>query len=118
MTKTVSALYDTYADATSAVRAREAAGIPHSHISMVANRSAADWDDRTAAASDTAKDAGAGAGIGAGGRGLGGLLAGLGVMAIPGVGPVVAAGWLVTTAVGAAAGAAVGGAAGGLIGSL
>jgi hypothetical protein len=39
-------------------------------------------------------------------------------MAIPGVGPVVAAGWLVATAVGAAAGAAVGGAAGGLVGSL
>ena len=29
------------------------------------------------------------------------LLAGLGLMAIPGVGPVVAAGWLVATAVGA-----------------
>jgi hypothetical protein len=118
MTKTVSALYDTYADATAAVRALEAAGIPHSDISMVANRSTADWNDRTTAPSDAAKDAGAGAGIGAGLGGVGGLLAGLGVMAIPGVGPVVAAGWLVATAVGAAAGAAVGGAAGGLIGSL
>ena len=39
-------------------------------------------------------------------------------MAIPGVGPVVAAGWLVATAVGAAGGAVVGGAAGGLVGSL
>jgi hypothetical protein len=39
-------------------------------------------------------------------------------MAIPGVGPVVAAGWLASTAAGALAGAAVGGAAGGLIGSL
>jgi hypothetical protein len=118
MTRTISALYDTYSDATAAVRALEAAGIPHSDISMVANRGSADWNDRTTAPSDTAKDAGAGAGIGAGVGGLGGLLAGLGVMAIPGVGPVVAAGWLVATAVGAAAGAAVGGAAGGLIGSL
>jgi hypothetical protein len=33
-----------------------------------------------------------------------GLLTGLGIMAIPGVGPVVAAGWLVTTLAGAAAG--------------
>jgi hypothetical protein len=43
-----------------------------------------------------------------------GLLAGLGIMAIPGVGPVVAAGWLVSTL----AGAAAGGAAGGVIGAL
>jgi hypothetical protein len=39
-------------------------------------------------------------------------------MAIPGVGPVVAAGWLAATAVGAVTGAAVGGAAGGIIGGL
>jgi hypothetical protein len=118
MTKTVSALYDTFTDATAAVRALEAAGVHHSDISMVANQSTADWDGRVTKVSDAAVDAGAGAGIGAGVGGLGGLLAGLGVMAIPGVGPVVAAGWLVATAVGAAAGAVVGGAAGGLIGSL
>ena len=46
--------------------------------------------------------------------GVAGLLAGLGLMAIPGLGPVVAAGWLVSTA----ALAVTGGAAGGLIGSL
>ena len=50
--------------------------------------------------------------------GVGGLLTGLGLLAIPGVGPVVAAGWLVATAAGAATGAVVGGAAGGLVGSL
>lgn len=50
--------------------------------------------------------------------GAGGLLTGLGIMAIPGVGPVVAAGWLAATAVGAIAGAAVGGAAGGIIGAM
>ena len=43
-----------------------------------------------------------------------GLLAGLGLLAIPGLGPVVAAGWLAAPAVGAAAGAA----AGGLVGAL
>jgi hypothetical protein len=43
-----------------------------------------------------------------------GLLAGLGLLAIPGLGPVVAAGWLASTALGAA----VGGTAGGLIGAL
>lgn len=43
-----------------------------------------------------------------------GLLAGLSSLAIPGVGPVVAAGWLITTLTGAGVGAA----AGGLLGSL
>jgi hypothetical protein len=42
------------------------------------------------------------------------LLAGLGLLAIPGLGPVVAAGWLASTALGAI----VGGTAGGLIGAL
>ncbi|WP_022716829.1 hypothetical protein, partial [Rhizobium mongolense] len=50
--------------------------------------------------------------------GAGGLLAGLGLLAIPGVGPVVAAGWLAATAAGAAAGAVAGGVTGGLIGAL
>lgn len=114
MTKTVSALFDTYAAASSAVSAPT--GISHSDISIVANNSD-NWhkDD---AASEAADDAGKGAGIGAAVGGLGGLLTGLGLMAIPGVGPVVAAGWLASTAAGAVAGAVVGGAAGGIIGGL
>src|SRR5205823_14198094 len=67
---------------------------------------------------NAAEDAGKGAGIGAAVGGVGGLLTGLGLLAIPGIGPVVAAGWLVATAAGAATGAVVGGAAGGLVGSL
>ncbi len=116
MTKTVSALYDTYDAARSAVSALEAAGIPHSDISIVANNSES-WhrDDRE---SNAAAGAGTGAGVGAAVGGVGGLLTGLGMMAIPGVGPVVAAGWLIATAVGAATGAAVGAATGGIIGSL
>ncbi len=50
--------------------------------------------------------------------GLGGLLAGLGLLAIPGLGPVVAAGWLVTTVAGAGIGAAGGAATGGIVGAL
>jgi hypothetical protein len=98
------------------VSALETAGVPHSDISIVANNSD-NWHkgDKT---SDAAEDAGTGAGIGAAVGGLGGLLTGLGLMAIPGVGPVVAAGWLASTAAGAVAGAAVGGAAGGIIGGL
>jgi hypothetical protein len=113
MTRTVSALFDNYSEASSAVSALEAAGIPHSDISIVANNSE-NWHSESNAGTGASAGAGAGAAVG----GIGGLLTGLGIMAIPGVGPVVAAGWLVATAVGAVAGAAVGGAAGGLVGSL
>src|SRR5690242_20797766 len=116
MTQTVTALYDTYDAAVSAVNALEAAGIPHSDISVVSNNVDNRYNkDRH---SNAAEDAGRGAGIGAAVGGVGGLLAGLGLLAIPGVGPVVAAGWLVATAAGAATGAVVGGAAGGLVGAL
>ncbi|MGV8953137.1 MAG: hypothetical protein ACOH2M_18715, partial [Cypionkella sp.] len=73
-----------------------------------------------AATTDTVSPeaAGTGAGIGALLGGAGGLLAGLGALAIPGIGPVVAAGWLVSTALGAVAGAAVGGATGGILGGF
>lgn len=58
------------------------------------------------------------AGVSAGGvlGGAFGLLVGLGALAIPGVGPLIAAGPLLAALSGAAAGAAVGGVAGGLIG--
>ena len=61
---------------------------------------------------------GAVAGIGAGGviGGTLGLLAGIGALAIPGVGPLIAAGPIRATLSGVAAGAAVGGVAGALIG--
>jgi hypothetical protein len=120
MTVTISRLYDTYADAQQAVRGLEAAGIPHSDISIVANNSD-NWysadnkvDRDRDGVDDRAESAGKGAGIGAGIGGTAGLLAGLGLLAIPGLGPVVAAGWLAATAVGAAAGAATGGIVGAL----
>jgi hypothetical protein len=120
MTVTISRLYDSYADAQQAVRGLEAAGIPHSDISIVANNSD-NWysadnkvDRDRDGIDDRAESAGKGAGIGAGIGGTAGLLAGLGLLAIPGLGPVVAAGWLAATAVGAAAGAATGGIVGAL----
>ena len=120
MTVTISRLYDTYADAQSAVRGLEAAGVPHSEIGIVANNSDS-WfstdkkvDRDGDGVDDRAESAGKGAGIGAGIGGTAGLLAGLGLLAIPGLGPVVAAGWLAATAVGAAAGAATGGIVGAL----
>ncbi|UVK41759.1 hypothetical protein LHFGNBLO_005846 [Mesorhizobium sp. AR10] len=113
--KTVTGLFDDYDDATNAVGQLEATGVLHSDISIVANNSR-DWYDNDT--SKAAEDAAGGAGLGALVGGAGGLLTGLGIMAIPGVGPVVAAGWLAATAAGAVAGAAVGGAAGGIIGAL
>jgi len=113
--KTVTGLFDNYDDAADAVGELEAQGIPHSNISIVANNSD-DWYDTDR--SEAVEDAGAGAGIGAVIGGAGGLLTGLGVMAIPGIGPVVAAGWLAATATGIVAGAVAGGAVGGIIGVL
>ncbi len=111
--RTVTALFDDYSDASSAVSRLEAAGVSSSDISIVSNRTGrADGD------SNAGEGAATGAGIGAAVGGAGGLLTGLGLMAIPGVGPVVAAGWLVATAAGAVAGAVAGGATGGLIGAL
>ena len=120
MTKTISRLYDNYTAAQRAVTDLEAAGVPHSDISIVANNSD-EWygndkivDRDRDGVDDRAEGARTGAGIGAGVGGAAGLLTGLGLLAIPGVGPVVAAGWLVATAVGAVAGAATGG----IVGSL
>lgn len=111
--KTVTGLFDTYSDATAAVSNLKSAGIPEGDISIVSNNGDGHYEESNAAAG-----AGTGAGVGAVVGGAGGLLAGLGLLAIPGVGPVVAAGWLAALAVGAVGGAAVGGATGGIIGAL
>lgn len=117
MTKTVSALFDDYQSGASAVSALEAAGVSAADVSIVSNNSD-NWHTGKDRTSDATDDAEAGAGVGATIGGIGGLLAGLGMLAIPGLGPVVAAGWLASTAAGAAAGAVVGAATGGLVGGL
>lgn len=112
--RTVTGLFDSYSDAESAVSRLESSGIASDDISIVSNNGDGRYNDDN----NAAEGAGTGAGIGALVGGAGGLLTGLGLMAIPGVGPVVAAGWLASTAAGAVAGAAVGGATGGIIGAL
>jgi hypothetical protein len=62
--------------------------------------------------------AGAGATSGAVLGGIGGLLLGLGTLAIPGVGPIIVAGEAATTIATTLAGAGIGAAAGGIIGGL
>lgn len=112
--RTVSGLFDTYEHATEAVHALKSAGIRSADISLVANTDPADFapDDRVGESTTTGAEVGAVLG------GAGGLLAGLGILAVPGIGSVLAGGWLFATAIGAAAGAGLGAATGGLIGAL
>lgn len=113
--RVITGLFDSHDHAAEAVRQLRDVGVRSEDISLVANNAEGyaveDGDE-------VAEGAGAGAGIGAILGGAGGLLAGLGTLAIPGIGPVIAGGWLLSTAVGAVAGAAIGGATGGLIGAL
>jgi uncharacterized membrane protein len=111
--RTISALFDSYEHASRAVRSLADAGVSRDDISLVANNANGDVavDNGSHDETNAAKGAELGAATGAGV----GLLAGLGALAIPGVGPVVAGGWLLTTAVGAAIGVASGGILGALL---
>lgn len=115
--KTVSAQYDLYRDGKHAADKLEELGVPSGDISIISNNSD-DWYGRESSGDGAGGAAASGAGVGAAVGGTGGLLAGLGLMAIPGVGPVVAAGWLAATAAGVAVGAVAGGAVGGLVGAM
>src|SRR5215217_1685490 len=99
-TRTIARLFDGYAAAAAAVRDLEAAGFPQDDVSLIARNA----EGRDAARDGAADRTGGGAG----------LLAGIGALAIPGLGPVVAAGWLAA----ALTGAGVGAATGGLLGAL
>ena len=118
MSQTITRLFDDYTDATAAVSQLEALGISRDDISMVANNAhgqhAVGDHDGVNDHGDVSRGTSTGALLG----GAGGLLAGLGLLAIPGLGPVVAAGWLAATAVGAGIGAAGGAATGSLVGAL
>ena len=121
MSRTITKLFDNYSDAKSALAALEQLGVPHSDISIVAsNADGAHGTDDGADLGDVNDhgDVSRGVSTGAAIGGVGGLLAGLGLLAIPGLGPIVAAGWLVSTAVGASIGAAGGAATGGIVGAL
>ncbi len=115
--KTISRVYDSYAQGRSAVGALESVGVKTADVSLVANKYVSDRYENVTDATMASEGADTGAGIGTAVGGGAGLLAGLGMLAIPGFGPVVAAGWLAALAVGAVAGAATGGLVGALIGA-
>src|SRR3954469_10746974 len=98
-------LYKTDAEAAAAVKALEDAGIASADISLIS-------PDRGQAEATPPRQTARGAEVGSAIGGVGGLLAGLGAFAIPGIGPVVGAGWLAATLVGALAGGVAGGAIG------
>ena len=96
---TIVGLYDHHDDAAQVVRALQEAGVPERDVSVLVRH-------------DRVHGAATGAEIGAALGGLAGLVTGLGLVAIPGIGPAAAAGWLTATIAGAAAGGWAGGALG------
>lgn len=132
--RTVVGMYENLAVARHVVDDLVRAGFGREHISLVAadqNQVYTPYVDRmgnprdavtyTAASRDADGRAGegrevaGGAGIGALIGGLGGLLVGLGALAIPGVGPIIAAGPIVAAVTGATMGAVTGGMVGALV---
>lgn len=109
----VTHVYDDASTAREVVSALEDAGFSSSEISIVAQK--ADGLTTTTADDDVSDGATTGATIGlVAGTGAG-LLASLGMLAIPGIGPLVAAGVLATTLATAAAGTVTGGLLGALV---
>jgi hypothetical protein len=128
MTKTISRLYNDYPSAQTAAAELKAAGVDAGDISIVASN-AEEWhktdpkgvnqvdikhDKDRDGVDDRKEGALTGAGIGGVAVGAAGLAAGLGALAIPGIGPVVALGWAASLL----AGVVTGGVAGGIIGAL
>ncbi len=117
MERSVVALFDEMSAAQNAVQELVNNGFDRNAISIVASdRSAVRSGDDVVVdtAAETADGAAAGAGVGAVLGGLAGLLVGIGALAIPGIGPIIAAGPLAATLAGAGLGAATGGVIGAL----
>jgi hypothetical protein len=112
--KTIIGLFDDHQEALAAIRDLHQRRIPPHDISLVSSNADGWYAD------DSKPEAGAetGASVGAVVGAVGGLLAGLGLITIPGIGPAVSAGWLLTTLAGSATGVILGGAAGSLVGAL
>jgi hypothetical protein len=117
--RNVVGLYQRIEDALKAVQALSENGFRKEEMTIIARDingkySRALEEVKARNGQDLGDGAAAGAGIGGVLGGIGGLLVGLGALAIPGIGPVIAAGPIVSTLIGAGVGAV----AGGLIGML
>lgn len=112
----VSAVFDNQTDAERAVSQLRSSGLQDNAISVIAKRDNEDAVTTDGSGDEVAKDVIGSAALGAGA----GTLLGIAALAIPGVGPLVAAGAIASAAIPGAAltGAAIGAAAGGLTGLL
>ena len=112
----VSAVFDNHADAQRAVTQLRDAGVEDSAISLIAQHDGEDAVTTDGSGEEVAKDVIGTTALGAGA----GTLLGIAALAIPGVGPFVAAGAIASAAIPGAAltGAAIGAAAGGITGLL
>jgi uncharacterized protein (TIGR02271 family) len=124
MAKTVVGLFDDFNDAQRVVQELTKAGFSRNDISLVANDARGEYAGLSRSVGGgkmdktEAEQAGSGALAGAGVGAALGLLAGLAALAIPGIGPVIAAGPIATALGSTAIGAGLGAAAGGLVGPL
>ena len=122
MAKTIVGSFDSFEEARRVVGELRQQGFKQEDISIVANNAAGRYSTEEASdAPATMSDTGAGAASGAAAGGLiggaAGLIVGLMGLAIPGIGPIVAAGPLAATLAGAGVGAVAGGLIGGLTGA-
>jgi hypothetical protein len=111
MVKTAIGLFDTMDEAHRAVQELIDHGYRSDDVSLMARQ---DGEYTSEPGAESVSGAAVGAGAGAAVGGVGGLLVGLASLAIPGIGPVVAAGPLATTL----AGLGLGATAGGILGAL
>jgi len=109
-------VYETEHEVIQAVEDLKRQGYASEDISVIGKNKDDVNEINDATGTTTEKSAMAGAATGGALGGVLGLLAGVGALAIPGIGPFVAAGPIAATLTGAAAGAGVGGLAGALIG--
>ncbi len=109
-------IYSTRSDVETAAELLSRSGFPISDISVLLPESLGTRDIGTEKSTKAPEGATAGAGSGAVLGGTLGLLAGIGALAIPGVGPLIAAGPIMSALAGIGVGGAVGGVTGALIG--
>jgi hypothetical protein len=109
-------IYPAYTTVESAVDALKAAGFRNTDISVLFPENVGTKDFAHEKGTKAPEGATAGAGAGAVVGGTLGWLAGIGALAIPGIGPFIAAGPIVAALAGVGVGGAVGGITGALIG--
>jgi hypothetical protein len=116
--RTTIGVFSNHYDAEIAVQEIKKMGLGSHELSIIVRDDKKAHELGAATGERTAQGAGAGAGTGAIAGGAAGLLLGLASLAIPGIGPVLAAGPIATALGAAGIGAATGAVTGGLVGAL